>query len=100
MQVGVGTGLNLSLYDWPRVRSLVGLDLSVGMLTQAQQRAMTLTLGDRLSLQQGEPENTSKSMIVAFNLSRHILREYVRCLSFPGTVIMTNSAHDGWTAVG
>lgn len=54
MQVGVGTGLNLSLYDWPRVRSLVGLDLSAGMLTQARQRAVTLTLGDRLSLQQGE----------------------------------------------
>jgi ubiquinone/menaquinone biosynthesis C-methylase UbiE len=38
LEIGCGTGLNLSKYDFSKVSSLTLLDVSVGMLQQAQQR--------------------------------------------------------------
>ena len=53
MQVAVGTGLNLPLYDRRRLRSLVGLDLSAGMLDQARRRAQAQGLDGVVTLTQG-----------------------------------------------
>ncbi len=63
LEVGIGTGLNLPLYDWRRVERFTGLDLSVGMLQQAQARASGLGpgIGHRVCLQQVcESENTGE----------------------------------------
>lgn len=42
LEIGVGTGLNLGLYDPIRIKSLTLLDVSTGMLEQAQKRIASL----------------------------------------------------------
>jgi phosphatidylethanolamine/phosphatidyl-N-methylethanolamine N-methyltransferase len=61
LEVGIGTGLNLPLY--PRDVSLVGIDLSEGMLRKAQEKVedlrmpnVTLKVMDASSLDFGEAE--------------------------------------------
>ena len=44
LEVAVGTGLNISCYNWSNISSYTGIDLSPGMLQQAQQRAAALQL--------------------------------------------------------
>jgi len=56
LECGVGTGLNLPLYDATKVQSLVAIDLSQGMLDQAVDRARPLPISPVLSLQQATVE--------------------------------------------
>lgn len=51
LETAVGTGLNLPLYDAAALTSLTAIDLSRGMLGQAQARAQALRLADRIRLQ-------------------------------------------------
>ncbi len=48
-----GTGINLPLYNRRQVQKLVGLDLSQGMLQQAQGKVHTDGQGLQVSFQQG-----------------------------------------------
>mmetsp|Transcript_40905 Transcript_40905/g.94739 ORF Transcript_40905/g.94739 Transcript_40905/m.94739 type:complete len:301 (-) Transcript_40905:51-953(-) len=54
LEVGVGTGLNLPLYDWSGVRSLVALDASQGMLSEARKRVLDLGVASKVHLRQGD----------------------------------------------
>lgn len=54
LEVGVGTGLNLPLYDWAGVRSFVAIDASAGMLDLARARAQQLGIADKARLQVGD----------------------------------------------
>ncbi len=53
-QVGVGTGLNLPLYDRARVDAVTGVDLSCGMLEQARRRIGDGGLSGWVDLQRGK----------------------------------------------
>ena len=55
LELAVGTGLNLPLYG-TRVRRVVGVDLSEGMLEVAGSRRSALGLGDRIELRRGDVE--------------------------------------------
>lgn len=52
LEIGVGTGLNLPHYSGDA--SLIGIDLSEGMLAIARSRVAELGIGDRIELRQGD----------------------------------------------
>ncbi len=54
LEVGIGTGLTLPLY--PSTCRIVGLDLSIPMLAQAQQRLSQRERGPRVNLLRGNAE--------------------------------------------
>ena len=54
LEVGVGTGLNLPLYDWAGVSSFVAIDASAGMLDVARARAQRLGVADKARLLVGD----------------------------------------------
>lgn len=54
LEIGIGTGLTLPLY--PSTCNVVGLDLSVPMLAQAQERLSQRERGPRVSLLRGNAE--------------------------------------------
>ena len=50
LEVGIGTGLNLPFYKEFAISSVVGIDVSMGMLEQAQRRLSVLPIGQRVQL--------------------------------------------------
>ena len=67
LEVAVGTGINLPLYNRHKVQSLVGVDLSQGMLQQAASKVSS-SKGLELILQQGIKQFTGR-----FNLMVQLL---------------------------
>ena len=47
LEIGVGTGLNLGLYDWSRIKSLTCVDISEGMLKECQNKYQALLLREQ-----------------------------------------------------
>lgn len=56
LEVGVGTGLNLPLYDWKAVTTITGADLSPGMLQEAQNKIQGLARPDAVTLRTADVE--------------------------------------------
>ena len=75
LECGVGTGLNLQFYNPSNLRSFTAIDLSSGMLTQAQRKATTLHLPPgALQFSQADvaelpfPNNSFDSVIDTFSM--------------------------------
>ena len=74
LEVGVGTGLNLPLYDWSRVRTFTALDASSGMLNLARTRAADLGVLSKSRIMIGDVarlpfhDSTFDSIVDTFSL--------------------------------
>ncbi|KAK9841417.1 hypothetical protein WJX74_005337 [Apatococcus lobatus] len=99
LEVGVGTGLNLPLYNWAHVQHLTALDLSPGMLSQAQQRARASSLQPNISFEQGDvtqlpfPEGSFDCLVDTFSLCvferpQAALNEMARVLKSGGQLLL------------
>lgn len=70
LEVGVGTGKNMPFY--PADISIIGIDLTPGMLQRAQKQAGEFRLSSRVELQPGDvqqldfPENNFDSAVATF----------------------------------
>jgi len=67
LEIGIGSGLNLSLYDPSRVSEIVGVDPAAGMQRLARQRAAQIKIPVRtiaLELGQIQAEDASFDSIV------------------------------------
>jgi len=54
LEVAVGTGLNLGFYNWSQLESLTAVDISQGMLRQAQQRVQAQLPGRPITFEQAD----------------------------------------------
>jgi phosphatidylethanolamine/phosphatidyl-N-methylethanolamine N-methyltransferase len=98
LEVGIGTGLNLPLY--PRDISLVGIDLSEGMLRKAQDKvqelrmsSVTLKVMDASALDFGDGEfdaTLATYVISAVPDPVAVLREMRRVTKPGGTIVILN----------
>lgn len=106
LEVGVGTGLNLPLYDWTSVRSLVALDASSGMLGVARARVDELGVGDKVTLKQGDvaalpfPDGTFDFVLDTFSLCvfpdpEAAMREMRRVLKPTGSIFAVEHQRAG-----
>jgi len=96
LEIGIGTGINLELYDFDRVTRLTGLDISEGMLDKSKERVSEKNLGERVELVQGDAarlpfeSNSFDTVIVTYALcvipdAESSLREIARVLKSDGS---------------
>ncbi|KAL0037084.1 hypothetical protein WJX77_012094 [Trebouxia sp. C0004] len=99
LEVAIGTGINLPLYNRRQVQKLVGLDLSQGMLQQAQGKVHTDGQGLQVSFQQGDVEclpfgsNSFDCVVDTFSLCvfpkpLQALKELARVLAPDGKLLL------------
>ena len=67
LEVAVGTGLQSQYYNWPRLTSFVGIDLSEGMLFEARKRISTSALGSSSAIPIKLQQMNAKEMKFADN---------------------------------
>ena len=74
LEIGIGTGLNLELYDFERVSHLTGLDISSGMLQKSGERVASKGLGGKVDLVRGDAaslpfeDDSFDSVVVSYSL--------------------------------
>lgn len=99
LETGVGTGLNLPLYNYSLISSLTALDLSGGMLALARERASTFTEASQLLFLQATVDNTQlpsasfDTIVDTFNLCVYsnpveALEEMKRLVRTDGRVLL------------
>ncbi|QDZ21917.1 S-adenosyl-L-methionine-dependent methyltransferase [Chloropicon primus] len=96
LEIGIGTGLNLELYDFDKVTHLTGFDISTGMLDKSRERVVAKGLEGKVDLVQGDAaklpfeDNSFDSVVVSYSLcvvpdARSSLGEIARVLRPSGS---------------
>lgn len=99
LEVGVGTGLNLPLYDWPAVITITGADLSAGMLQEAEAKVPSLPRPEAVFLRAADvtslpfKDNTFDCVVDTFSMCvfsapSAALAEMARVLKPGGRVLL------------
>jgi len=113
LELAVGTGLNLPLYNWSAVSELTAVDLSAGMLSRAGARvaASPALRAARLSLVQADvaalpfPDGSFDCVVDTFSLCvfpdpRAALAEAARVLAPGGRLLLLEHARSPNTLLG
>lgn len=108
LEVGIGTGLNVPLY--PRLRRLVGMDLSGQMLRKAQDRirelhAAHVNLVVMDAMRMGFPDNSFDHILATYVISAvpdpiQVLREIRRVCRPKGHIVILNHFRTEHPVVG
>ncbi|KAK3260012.1 hypothetical protein CYMTET_31017, partial [Cymbomonas tetramitiformis] len=99
LEVGIGTGLNLPLYSAQKLDTLVGFDLSQGMLEKAAARSARMPFASQITLVQGDvailpfEDGTFDHVVDTFSLCvfpdpAQALAEMARVLRPSGTLLL------------
>lgn len=111
LEVAIGTGINMPLYNRHKVQKLIGLDLSQGMLQQAESKVQQDGQGLHVSFQQGNVEglpfdsNSFDCVVDTFSLCvfprpLQALKELARVLSPGGKLLLLEHSRSKLPVLG
>eukprot|EP00891_Asterochloris_glomerata_P008660 jgi/Astpho2/8660/Aster-05133 len=111
LEAGIGTGINLPLYNRQKVQHITGVDLSPGMLNEAAAKVKALSLQDFVDLQRGsvealdQPSSSFDCIVDTFSLCVYpdpvqALREMARVVKPGGRVLLLEHSRSAFEPLG
>lgn len=111
LEVGIGTGINLQFYDFARINSVTGLDLSLMMIQQAKLKINPMGASNKVKFVTGNVESlpyedrTFDTIIDTFGLCVYsdpvkAISEMKRVLKDDGVLLLLEHSRSGNPILG